>query len=150
MAQSLTKLLVHFVFHIKNCEIREAEFTELYAYIGAIIKDNDSLPLIINGVANHLHILCVLSKNIALAKLVENVKRHSSRWIKTKDEQYYQNFAWRAGYGAFSVSPSIGEKTRAYIANQAEHHRKLSFREEYLQILNKHNIAYDEKYLWSD
>lgn len=93
MSLSLTKMYVHIVFHVKNnrLKIRKEEKNELYAYMGSIIKDNQSIPIIINGVEDHVHILCILSKNIALSKLVEEIKRHSSRWIKTKDS-YYKTF----------------------------------------------------------
>jgi len=87
MAQSLSKLYVHIIFHIKHREvpIRQNTANELYAYIGAIIKDNESIPIQINGIHDHIHILCVMSKNITLSHLVEEIKRHSSRWIKPKD-----------------------------------------------------------------
>jgi len=125
MAQSLSKLFIHIIFHIKNplAKIRKEDKNDLYAYIGAIIKDNDSIPIIINGAEDHLHILCVLSKNISLAKFVEEIKRHSSRWIKTKDP-YYKKFAWQDGYSGFSVSPSLHNKTKQYIKNQENHHKK--------------------------
>jgi REP element-mobilizing transposase RayT len=121
----------------------------LYAYIGSIIKDNESIPIKINGVEDHIHILCVMSKNITLAKLVEEIKRHSSRWIKTLDP-YYAKFAWQGGYGGFSVSPSLHDKTKHYIENQEEHHKKISFKEEYLMFLKEYGIEYNEKYLWTD
>jgi len=105
MEQSLSKLYIHIIFHIQSnsCQIRNQDKVELFAYMGSIIKDNESIPILINGVEDHLHILCVMSKNIALAKLVEEIKRHSSRWIKTKDKHYAQ-FGWQGGYGGFSVS----------------------------------------------
>jgi len=151
MAQSLSKLFVHIIFHIKSdsCIIRRQDDKELYAYIGSIIKDNGSVPIVINGVRDHLHILCIMSKNIALAKLVEEIKRHSSRWIKTKGN-FYSNFSWQGGYGGFSVSPSLHEKTKKYIENQEERHKKMTFNEEYLLFLKEYGIKYDEKYLWSD
>lgn len=94
MAQSLSQLYVHIIFHIKStsCAIRQNEKNELYAYMGSIIKDNQSIPILINGIHDHIHILCILSKNIALSKLIEEVKRHSNRWIKTKDS-HYQKFS---------------------------------------------------------
>ncbi len=151
MSQSLSKLYVHIVYHVKCTSVymRKQERQELYAYSAAIIKDTGSIPLIINGVHDHIHILSVLSKNIALAKLVEEVKRNSSRWIKTKDK-YYKDFAWQGGYGAFSISESDISVKKRYIANQEEHHRKKSFREEYLVFLKEYGIEYDEKYLWND
>ena len=151
MSQSLSKLFVHIIFHIKNpySKIRNQEKNELYAYIGSIIKDNQSIPIIINGVEDHIHILCVMSKNIALARLVEEIKRHSSRWIKTKD-RHYVGFAWQGGYGGFSVSPSLHDKTKRYIENQEEHHKKMTFKEEYLLFLKEYGMKYDQRYLWSD
>ena len=76
----------------------------------------------INGVEDHIHILCIMSKNIALAKFVEEIKRHSSRWIKTKGD-HYTKFAWQGGYGGFSVGPSLHDKTKQYIKNQENHHQ---------------------------
>ena len=151
MSQSLSKLIVHIVFHVKHnsCLIRRDDKHELYAYMGSIIKDNDSIPIIINGVENHVHILTVMSKNIALAKLVEEIKRHSSRWIKSKDD-HYTNFKWQGGYGGFSVSQSVFEITKRYIENQEEHHKKMDYREEYLMFLQKYGLEYDERYLWND
>jgi len=151
MSQSLSKLFIHLVFRIKrgSVEIDKVDRNELYAYMGAIIKDNESIPIMINGTADHVHILCVMSKNIALAKLVEEIKRHSSRWIKTKGEQY-KRFAWQGGYGAFSVSSSLHDRTKRYIENQENHHKKVSFKNEYLLFLKKYGINYNEQYLWTD
>lgn len=151
MSQSLSKLFIHLIFHIKSTsvKIRKEDKNDLYSYIGAIIKDNDSIPILINGVEDHIHILCVLSKNIALAKLVEEIKRHSSRWIKTRGT-YYSTFSWQGGYGGFSISPSLHDKTKLYIKNQEEHHKKMSFKEEYLLFLKEYGIEYDERYLWLD
>ncbi|PIQ29324.1 MAG: transposase [Bacteroidetes bacterium CG18_big_fil_WC_8_21_14_2_50_41_14] len=151
MSQSLSKLYVHIVFHIKinAVEIRDAEKQRLYAYMGSVIKSNESIPILINGTGDHVHILCVMSKNIALSKLVEEIKRHSSRWIKTMDE-YYASFAWQGGYGGFSVSPSVHDRTKRYIENQEEHHRKKTFKEEYQLFLDEYGIDYDDKYVWND
>ena len=151
MSQSLSKLFIHIVFHIKNgsVEIEKTIRNELYAYMGAIIKDNESIPIVINGIGNHVHILCVMSKNIALSKLVEEIKRHSSRWIKTKGERYKQ-FAWQGGYGAFSVSHSLHDKTKRYIENQENHHKKVTSKEEYLVALQEYGINYNEQYLWTN
>lgn len=151
MAQSLSKLYVHLVFHIKysSVEIRNTDKQRLYAYMGSVIKSNESIPIVINGIPDHIHILCIMSKNIALAKLMEEIKRHSSRWIKTLDS-YYETFAWQGGYGGFSVSPSLYDKTKHYIENQEEHHKKKSFKDEYLRFLKEYGIEYNENYLWND
>lgn len=151
MAQSLSKLYVHIIFHIKNSSVRikDADKSKLHAYIGAIIKDNESIPILINGTEDHIHILCVLSKNISMAKLVEEIKRHSSRWIKTTDS-YYNFFAWQGGYASFSVSQSIHKKTKMYISNQEEHHKKVSFKDELLAFLKEYEVKYNENYLFTD
>lgn len=132
MGQSLSKIYVHIIFHTKNSVgiIRKNEMNSLFAYVGSIIKDNGSIPIIINGVENHIHILCVMSKNSTLAKLVEEIKRHSSRWIKTLDN-HYKDFKWQGGYAGFSVSPSVVEKTKKYIQKQEEHHRKKNIMKKY-------------------
>ena len=151
MSQSLSQLYVHIVFHVKQDRIliRKEDKHALYAYMGSILKDNKSIPIVINGVGNHVHILCIMSKNIALAKLTEEVKRHSSRWIKTQ-HPYYRNFRWQGGYGGFSVSQSLHDTVKRYIERQEEHHKNMSFRDEYISMLMDYGIDYDENYLWSD
>ena len=151
MSQSLSKLFIHIIFHIHStsCPIKEDVGPKLYAYMGGILKDNHSRPILINGVEDHIHILCVMSKNMALSKLVEEIKRHSSRWIKTQGTNY-QNFAWQGGYGGFSVSPSLHDKTVNYIGNQKQHHQRIGFREEYSLFLKEYDIDYNEDYVWVD
>lgn len=150
MAQSLSKIYMHIIFHIKNNDvyIRDAEKAELYAYMGAMIKETESLPIIINGTKDHVHILCIMSKNISLSDLVEAVKRNSSRWIKTKSN-FYSKFAWQGGYAGYSVSQSKTETVGKYIESQEEHHRTKSFKEENLEFLTEHGIEYNETYLWA-
>ena len=118
MAQSLSKLYVHIVFHVKNKDvlIRAEDEKELYAYIGGIIKANESFPIRINGTENHLHILTTMSKNLPLAKLVEEIKRNSSRWIKSKGDRYHL-FAWQGGYAGYTVSQSKIPVVEKYIEN---------------------------------
>ena len=151
MSQSLSKLYVHIIFHIKNdsTPIAEEDRAKLYAYIGSILHSNDSYSILINGVCDHVHILCVASKNIALSKLVEEVKKNSSRWIKTESTRY-KKFAWQGGYGCFSVSPSLLDKNKQYIANQTTHHEKISFKDEYILFLKEYGIKYNEKFLWTN
>jgi putative transposase len=143
MGQSLSKLYVHIVFHTKNAYvlIRNDDKARLYAYIGSIIKDNGSIPISINGSKDHIHILCVMSKNINLALLTEEIKRHSSRWIKTLDT-FYSKFAWQGGYAGFSVSPSLIDKTKKYIENQEEHHKKVTFEDELILFLKEYGISF--------
>jgi REP element-mobilizing transposase RayT len=121
--------------------------TELYSYLGGICNNLNCQPIKIGGHTDHVHILCMLSKNIALAKLLEEVKSHSSKWIKTLDSSL-KNFYWQDGYGTFSVNPAEVDVVSAYIENQHEHHRKVTFKEEYLAFLEKYGIEYDERYVW--
>ena len=121
MSQSLSGMYVHIIFHIKNSSPvidREIE-NELYAYLASIANDNDSPAIKINGEKDHVHILCIMSKNISLADLVEEVKKHSSRWIKTRNKKY-KLFKWQGGYAGFSVSKSQIGKTKKYISEQKE------------------------------
>jgi Transposase and inactivated derivatives len=150
MSQSLSKLYVHLIFHTKNniAYIQPEIEPELFAYIGGVIKQSKSAPIIINGTENHLHILCLLSKNIALSDFLEDIKRNSSRWIKTKGANYL-DFAWQGGYAGYSVSQSKLETVRKYIENQKEHHKFQSFRDEYIQFLEEYGIDYNEDYLWT-
>jgi len=150
MAQSLSKLYVHIVFHVKNNDvlIRPEDEKELYAYIGGIIKGNEAFPIKINGTENHLHILTTMSKNLSLAKFVEEIKRNSSRWIKSKGV-HYQLFAWQGGYAGYSVSQSKIAVVETYIENQKEHHKTETFQDEYVKFLQEYNVEFDEKYLWT-
>ncbi len=147
----MVKIDVHLIFHIKSTSVPmlSEDLPRIFAYIGGILKELGSLPMIIGGVTDHIHILTSLPKTITLADLVRIVKTNSSKWIKTISPGYSM-FAWQDGYGAFSVSPSILDKTREYIANQENHHRKTSFQTEYKAFLNAYNIQFDEKYLFND
>ena len=150
MSQSLSKLYTHIVFHTKhNQDLIKADIeNELYAYFGGILKENKSVPIAINGIENHVHILCIMSKNIALADLLKELKRSSSHWIKTKGVDY-MDFAWQGGYGGFSVSQSKVEVVKRYIENQKEHHKTETFKDEYLRFLKEYDIDYDVDYLWT-
>ncbi|MDA3778684.1 MAG: IS200/IS605 family transposase [Bacteroidales bacterium] len=135
MGQSLVKQYTHIIFSTKYQKslIIDSVENELYKYIGGICKNMESYPVKVGGYRNHVHILCLLSKKIALMKLLEEVKSHSSKWVKTIDKRM-NNFYWQNGYGAFSVNPSQVDKVRAYIENQHEHHRRKTFQEEYFRI----------------
>ena len=149
MGQSLVKNYLHIVFSTKYRQalITEAIESELHAYLGGICKNLECHPIIVGGHVDHIHILCLLSKKIALMKLLEELKSHSSKWIKTKGEEF-SNFYWQDGYGAFSVNPSEVDTVIRYIANQKEHHRKKVFQEEYRAFLKKYQVEYDERYVW--
>ena len=116
--------------------------------MGGILKNHESRLLDAGGTADHVHLLISQSKNIALSTLMKDVKKDSSSWIKTK-ERAFRDFHWQDGYGGFSISvseiPSLGQ----YIASQKEHHRKRSFQEELIHLLDEYGIKYDERYLWN-
>jgi REP element-mobilizing transposase RayT len=147
--QSLASVLVHLVFSTKNRVplISELVEPELYAYLGDIFRAHKSPLLDGNGTADHVHLLFSLARTIAIADLVEEVKKGSSKWLKTKGGPL-AGFSWQNGYGAFSVSHGDTEGIRAYSANQKEHHRSRTFQEEYRDFLDRHGIPYDERYLW--
>jgi putative transposase len=149
MPQSLAYNYSHITFCTKNRYpfIDEGIQDELFQYIGGICKNMDFKPVIIGGYKDHIHILCVLSRKTALMKFIEEVKSHSSKWIKTKSTKY-ESFYWQKGYGSFSVNPSEIGIVEQYIKNQEEHHKTKTFQQEYLAFLKKYAIEYDEKYLW--
>jgi REP element-mobilizing transposase RayT len=150
MPQSLSHLYVHLVFSTKSHKrwIDDIIAPELYAYIAKVLFDECSSPAkIIGGIEDHIHILFNLSRTETLAHVVEMVKKRSSKWIKTKGDKY-RDFQWQTGYGVFSVSQSAVPAVTKYIADQKKHHTKRNFKEEFLGMLNKHEIDYDEKYLW--
>lgn len=140
---------MHIVFSTKQREelIHPPYKEKIHAYLGGICKQQNCQPLIIGGYKDHIHILCRLSQNIKLAKLIEQVKSHSSRWIKTLDPSL-SNFYWQDGYGAFSVNPHEIDVVVQYIKNQDQHHRTKDFKNEYKAFLDKHKMDHDERYVW--
>lgn len=149
MGQSLVQNYIHIVFSTKYRRpiIHPPVEEELHAYLGGICNKLECQPIKIGGYTDHIHILCKLSKKIPLMKLVEEVKSHSSKWIKTMGEDY-KDFYWQEGYGAFSVNPSQVSIVKTYISNQHEHHRQKSFQDEYRIFLKKYEVHYDERYVW--
>lgn len=129
--------------------MRKNDLDQIHAYLGGIIKNIGGIPIIIGGINDHVHVLTSLPKTMALADFVRIVKADSSKWIKLLDS-HYANFAWQEGYGAFSVSPSLIEKTINYIRNQADHHRKHTFQEEYKRFLDAYGIEYDERFAFEE
>ena len=149
MGQSLVKNYLRLIFSTEHREslIDKAIQPELHSYLGGICNDLECYPVKIGGHFDHVHILCMLSKKIALMKLLEEVKSHSSKWMKTKGEGL-NNFYWQDGYGAFSVNPSQIILVSDYISNQDTHHQKKSFQDEYRVFLKKYKVEYDERYVW--
>ncbi|RUT72630.1 transposase, partial [Ancylomarina longa] len=121
---------------------------ELFEYIGGVCKGLECNPVRVGGHKDHVHILCTLSKKISQVKLLEEVKKQSSKWIKLKGNQYH-DFYWQDGYGIFSVNPSETDVVTQYIDNQDKHHTKKSFEDELRAFLRKYNVDFDEKYIWN-
>lgn len=149
MPQSLARLHIHLIFSTKNREpaLHDTVRDSLHRYMATVLQNLGCPPVLINSVADHVHILFELGRTVAVSDAVEQVKRTSSKWIKTQGAEFAR-FAWQAGYGAFAVSQSNVPAVREYIAAQRQHHRKKSFQEEYRVFLERHNVPFDEKYLW--
>jgi putative transposase len=150
MPQSLSQILIHVVFSTKERRpflqdqlLRE----ELHRYLGGILAKLECQPLIVGGVEDHVHFLCALSRNCTAADMIKEVKRSSSAWIKTKDPALAA-FAWQAGYGVFSIGASQIDDVRNYIAQQEQHHRQMSFQDEFRKLLQRYGVEFDESYVW--
>lgn len=148
MANTYTKLNIHIVFHVKSTgiTIRQKDLEQAFAYIGGIIQNVGGYPITVGGITNHIHILATMPKTLSVSEFVQKIKANSSKWIKTIDE-YYEDFAWQEGYGAFCVSPSLLKKTIRYIETQEQHHHEVSVRDEFIQFLKENGIEFDERYL---
>ena len=149
MSQSLARLHVHLVFGTKNRAplISDSIRDALHRYLAVVLQNLGCPTTLINSVEDHVHILFELGRTVALSTAVEDVKKASSKWIKTQGPEFAE-FSWQAGYGAFAVSESNVPAVREYIAGQREHHRVKSFQEEYRAFLERHQISYDERYVW--
>ena len=150
MAQSLSKVYLHITFSTKNrCPLIDTGIEqELWAYIGGVCRALECPFIRTGGHNDHIHICCLLSKKMTQVKLIEEIKKESSKWIKTKGT-HYREFYWQGGYGVFSVNPFEIEKVVEYIDGQHEHHKKRTFQEELLAFLKKYGAEYDERYLWN-
>ncbi len=150
MSQSLSNVLVHVTFSTKERQalLRPNSLrTELHRYLAGISSQLDCPSIAIGGTEDHVHVLARQSRTLCLADWIKELKRGSSLWIKTKSPAF-ATFRWQAGYGAFSVSQSQSGRVDRYIAGQEEHHRRFSFQDELRQLLLKHGIAFDERYVW--
>ena len=149
MPQSLAHLYVHLIFSTKNRErsLHDGARKPLHAYMASVLQGLECPAALINSMEDHVHILMQLARTVTLSRAVEDVKKSSSKWLKRQGAEF-AGFAWQAGYGAFGVSESNVQSVSDYIANQAEHHRRKTFEEEYRALLKKHHIAYDERYVW--
>ena len=151
MPQSLSQIYLHIIFHVKSTspKISGGHLERVHSYIGQLINTTGNKVLRVGGVEDHVHVVCTLSRDGIVSQLVEEMKRNSSRWIKTLDARYAK-FAWQGGYAVYSVSQSVLDKTMEYVANQREHHKTVSFEDEYIKFLKLYNIEYDERYVFSD
>jgi len=150
MPQSLSNVLLHITFSTKHRRpfLNRPEARDVMTgYLVGTLRNLKCPSLIVGVVEDHVHILCSLARTIAIAKLVEEVKSSSSARIKEEGPSL-RSFYWQNGYGAFSVSQSNGASVKRYIDAQEEHHRKMTFQEEYREMLRRHNIEFDERYVW--
>lgn len=149
MPQSLSKVIVHIIFSTKNREpwLDTNVRPRMHAYLATMCRDLAIEFVHVGGVADHVHIVTTLPRTVSQAQLIEEIKKTSSKWIKTVDTRY-RAFAWQRGYGAFSVNPNQIESLLKYVNSQQEHHRTRTFQEEYRELLRKHGIDFDERYVW--
>ena len=149
MGHTYSNLMVHVVFSTKDrAPTLDSELKpRLFAYMGGIIRELGGTALLINGPADHVHILMLSPAKIALSEMMGKLKANSSGWVH-REFPAKRAFAWQTGFAAFSVSLSQKQAVLDYIAGQEEHHRKLSFKEEFIAFLQKHEVEYDERYIW--
>lgn len=149
MANTYASLKYHIIFSTKNRArwLKPEIEGRIWAYLGGIAKENKITPLQIGGTDDHVHLLLGAPPVLALSKIVQLLKGGSSAWVHDTFAEMH-SFAWQDGYGAFTVSKSNVPEVSAYINKQREHHRIMTFQEEYLAFLRRHEIEYDERYLW--
>ena len=150
MPQSLAKVLLHTVFSTKNRTpfLRDKNLrSDMRAYLAAVLNSIDCPAIAVGGVEDHVHILSLLSRTRSIAQMLEEIKTATSKWIKTKDSSC-ADFHWQNGYGVFSVSESKVADVRSYIERQEEHHRTMSFQDEFRELCRRHGIPIDERYVW--
>jgi REP element-mobilizing transposase RayT len=150
MPQSLAQLWVHIVFSTKDRFpfLKDDPFqTQMFRMLSHHVMESKCTSASVGGHVDHVHLLVGMSRTITIAQLLENVKTETSKWAKNADGGN-STFKWQAGYGAFSVSHSLTKRVDQYIRNQAEHHAKLSFKDEFRKLCEKHGIEIDERYVW--
>jgi len=149
MGQTLTCLHYHIVFSTKNRQpqIREDIRRRLYDYMGGIIKSEGGILFAVGGTEDHVHLLASFPAQPSVADCLRAIKANSSKWMHETFPDH-PTFAWQSGYGAFSVSRSNDDAVRRYIAAQEEHHQRVTFQEEYIEFLRRHEVPYDERYIW--
>lgn len=149
MGHTYTNILLHIIFSTKDRTptLADADMrSRMHGYLGGIVRELNGIPLSINGPADHVHALVTAPATQAVADFVRVLKTNSSRWAHY--EAGLADFAWQTGYGAFSVSQSGKDQVCHYIAGQEQHHRTMTFQEEFVAFLKRHGIDYDERYIW--
>lgn len=149
MPHSFTSQLLHCVFSTKERQrLITAELQHrLWPYLGGIARENKMKALAIGGTEDHVHLLLSLPSTLSVAKAMQLIKGGASKWVHDTFPEHHA-FAWQEGYGAFSLGIADVSRTIAYIENQAEHHRRRDFKQEFLAFLKRHGIEYDERYIW--
>lgn len=149
MPQSLARVLTHLIFSTKHREacIPPDLVADLNAYFVGVLRKFKCPAVQVGAVTDHVHILFVLGRTRSTAEVVEEAKTTTSKWIKLKATGF-EHFHWQSGYGVFSVSSSNADEVIEYIRTQAKHHRRVTFQEEYRAFLERHEVDYDERYVW--
>ena len=150
MPQSLSAVYIHLVFSTKDrCPLLRDKITRdaLHSYLGSVSKRLDCPPILVGGVEDHVHLLARFGRTITQAEWVKELKRVSNMWLKERGRDY-ADFEWQGGYADFSVSQSNLEQVKEYITRQEEHHRRMTFQDELRTLLRKHEIEWDERYVW--
>jgi putative transposase len=149
MPESLSKVIVHIIFSTKDREpwLESNVRPRMHGYLATICRDLGADFVRVGGVADHVHIVTTLPRTLSQAQSIEKIKKLSSKWIKTVGVRY-RGFFWQRGYGAFSVTPSRVDELLRYVESQQEHHRTRTFQEEYRELLRRHGVDFDERYVW--
>ena len=146
---TFTCLHYHLVFSTKHRQpsLADSWRPRLFDYVGGILRQQNGVLLAADGMPDHVHLLAAIHKSVAVADAVRDIKANSSKWVHEKIP-HQNGFAWQAGYGAFTVSYSGLDTVRRYLADQQVHHRTRTFQEEFLELLRRHEIEFDERYVW--
>jgi putative transposase len=149
MADTFSQIYIHLVFSVKERQnvIHKTWREELFKYVSGILKGKNQKVFAIGGMSDHIHILISLRPNCMISELVNSVKTNSSKWINSRGF-VKGKFNWQEGYGAFSYGQSQLDHVIQYINNQEQHHQKRSFKEEYIELLQRFNVKFEEKYLF--
>jgi len=149
MSQALAKIYLHLIFSTKNRErsLVDDVRADLHSYMGGILNGLGCSPIEINTEPDHAHLLFVMTRTETISNVVGQLKKGSNDWLRNRDRQF-RDFYWQGGYGVFSVSQSGVDEVRQYIRNQREHHKQVSFQDEFRNFLKRYEIEFDERYVW--